>query len=398
MLGFLLVADLLMALVVSWKVPFMSPTIEYLYPALEYAAKHRIASDFLPVGLSGLLGIGAMMPRQTVGMTAVLILISLALIVAAWVYLRALGMGVRATFYLTTLLSVYPDFLLSYDKLLDVNLTAFFLFALMAAILWVLRSKRVGVADVVLGLGLGAAVVARTNLALMLPLIWFLLWKFRVAGRLVRSGMYLGLAVVVFAGLTTVIHGRPFVPHNGPYNLYAGANELTGAHLANEEDTLTPMLARHGIDATLQWSGAPNPAGFMDLRDPRLSQVYRALAWQYIKAHPGTMMELAGLKLLTLLRPDFRRYSARSVGGLLKIVASLGFPLWLAGMVWWRHPEPAVGPAAAKWMVGLLVVLYLLPFALTVSPPHFGVPLEFVCWMDLGAMVVSRYRLGLGSD
>jgi hypothetical protein len=43
-------------------------------------------------------------------------------------------------------------------------------------------------------------------------------------------------------------------------------------------------------------------------------------------------------------------------------------------------------------------VLYLLPFALTVSPPHFGVPLEFVCWMDLGAMVVSRYRLGLGSD
>jgi hypothetical protein len=393
LLGGLLLADFVAASAVCWKIPFQAPTAEYMYPALELASKHRIASDFLPVGMSALLGLGAMLPNQRAGLTIVLVAISLALIAAAWAYLRAIGMSVRATFVLTALLSAYPDFLLSYDKLMDVNLTAFFLFSVMAAVLWVLRSPRVGWADVVLGLMLGAAVTVRTNLLLLLPLAWFLLSRYRVPSALGRAGIYIVGVVVVYAGVTAVVHGRPFLPHNGPYNLYAGANELTGSTLSNEEDSLLPELARHGIYAQpLHWWVPSDQPGVVDLRDRSLEPVYQHLAAEFVKAHPATMVKLAAWKVLTILRPDLRVHRLRSSGGLLKVFAACAFPLWLAGMIWLRHPEPSVGPAAAKWLVGLAVVLYLVPFALTVSPPRFGVPLEFLCWMDLGAMVVSRAR------
>jgi hypothetical protein len=392
-LGLLLGADLLVALVVSRRIPFQAPTAEYMFPALEFAARHRIASDFLPVGMSGLLGIGAMLPSQKTGLTLVLIAISLAMIAAAWAYLRASGVGVRATLVLTALLSVYPDFLLSYNKLMDVNLTAFFLFAVMAAVLWVLRfaplkAGRLGAADVVLALLLGAAVTVRTNLVLLLPVAWFLLWKFRVPRALVRSAAYALGVVAVYAGVTTALHGRPFLPHNGPYNLYAGANEWTSANLDNEEDSLLPALASHGIYARkLSWALAPDQPGVTDLRDRALEPVYSKLAWQFVKQHPGTMLKLAARKVATILRPDFRVHRMHSLGGLLKIASACAFPFWLAGMVWLRHPEPA-----ASWLIGLVVALYLLPFSLTVSPPRFGIPLDFVCWMDFGAMLVLRFR------
>ena len=215
-LGLLLTADLLLALLVAWRVPFQAPTAEYMYPALEFAARHRIASDFLPVGMSGLLAVGVMVAHARAGLTMMLIAISLGLIAAAWAYLRALGLSVRATLLLTAMLSLYPDFLLSYNKLMDVNLTALFLFAVMAAILRALRSRALGAADLVLALLLGAGVTVRTNLVLLLPVVLFLLGKYHVRRALVRAAIYAGGMALVYVAVTAALHGRLFLPHNGP--------------------------------------------------------------------------------------------------------------------------------------------------------------------------------------
>jgi hypothetical protein len=392
MLGSLLGFDLLVALVVAWKVPFQAPNPLYLCDARQLVATHRIGTVFLPVGYSGLLGLSGLLAGQA-GIVGLSILLSLAVIAAAWMYLRTLGMPVRATLMLTALLSVYPDLVLSYNKAQETALTAVLLFLFVTLLLRTVKAAQFGASDALLGLLLGYAVMVRPNLALLVPLVWIVFVKFRVPRAWQRIGAQGLLVAGCYAIGTTAIHGRPFLPQNGPYNLYAGANEFTAAHIQNEEGSLVEAMASHGIRVVdldvlcIQDSGDPNAP---DIHERQLDPVYRRFALQFMRQHPGQMVKLVEMKFVALLSPDFLVHKPERVGGLFKILAAAAFPLWLLAFLAWPRQHPHPDPRAARVVIGMTVVCYIVPFLLTISSSRFRVPLDFFLWMDLGAILYAR--------
>jgi hypothetical protein len=132
------------------SVAFQAPNVELLDEATEFGTTLRLGSDFLPVGFSAVAGLGYRLLHGQAGMTAVAIAFSMAMVVSAWIFLRTMGVGVRATFVLCALLTLYPDVLLSMNKVIDTNATALLLFGFVTA--WAL----------VVGAGGGAALAGRT--------------------------------------------------------------------------------------------------------------------------------------------------------------------------------------------------------------------------------------------
>src|SRR5206468_3258444 len=127
----------------------------------------------------------------------------------------------------------------------------------------------------------------------------------------------------------------------------------------NAEDSLIPALATHGIVATNSWAVDSAPD---DLRDPRFKPIFNSFAWQFIRVHPWTMVKLTFLKIAIMQTPDYSVHSKLSPGGMMKLFASLAVPLWIIAMCVLPHP----GPPLAKLLIILTVVVYVVPFALTV--------------------------------
>lgn len=380
--------DLLAAVAVAWTLPFGVPTTEYYSPAIEFATKHRIASDFLSIGYSAVLGLGYALTGSRAGMTIANTVLSLLLIAAVWAFLRQIGMSVKATLALTSLLSVYPDFLTSYNKVQDTSITAALLFGFLALLLVVGRKEKFGGPDLGLALLLGAAVLVRPNLVLLVPLAWIEMWRVKAPKTILRSSLQAIIVVVCYLVVTTVVHGRPFLPKNGPYNLCAGANPFTAEHIENAEGSLIYVLAAHGIHAGIDWHREPDTPGVNDVRDAQFRPLYSRWAWEYVRTHKWMMAKLSWMKLVNMMSPDLRRHRLRSAAGLMKVFACLAIPLWAVGMLALRHP----GPTEAKVLIIALVLVYALPFVLIVSAQRFRVPLDFLCWMDLGAMLIAWYQ------
>jgi hypothetical protein len=382
LLGLLLLIDSMLAVVAARVLPFYYPNGEYMVDAVIFAAKHRIDNTFLPVAYSGLLGLGLWWNGQS-GVVVVSVGLSLLMIVAAWFYLRNLGTPVGTTFLIAALLSIYPDFVLSLHKARDTEITELLIFAFAMFLMKAMNDDRLGWADVGLALTLGCAVLVRSNLLLLVFLAWFVFWRLRVPKAMVRSVAQLLIVVACYVLVTTAFHGKPFLPRNGPYNLYSGFNEFTQDH-PNEEDSLFAALPAHHI---------PPPDGASSFtswnqRDPSLDPIYTHLALQFMREHPGRAVGLVGVKFWNFMRPYTEQHPARSVGGAFKILEALAIPLWLVVLVVLPHP----GPRGTKLMLLLMVACYVLPFLLTVSSPRFRAPLDVFCWVDIGA-VLAAWRM-----
>jgi hypothetical protein len=386
-LGILLCVDTLLAIVVAHVLPFYAPNQEHLDAAQAFAAHHTISNVFLPIGYSGLLGISDLLGGQA-GMTVLSVILSLLVIVAAWFYLRGLGLSQKCTLVLTGLLSLYPDFVWSLHKAQDTAITAALLFAFLTFLMKALREAEFGWVDIGLALALGYSLLVRPNLLPLLFLSWFLFWQFRVPKAFRRSAIQLLIVVACYLAGTTAIHRSPFLPQNGPYNLYSGLNERT-QDFPNEEDSLFLVLPAHGVKP-------PNgDAAFTsdNLRDLSLNPIYMHLALQFLREHPWRSVGLLGVKFWNLMGPetDEHVHPARSVGGAIKMLEALAVPLWVVAMVVLPHP----GPPRVKYILTATVVLYIVPFLFTVSSARFRVPLDFLCWVDLGGMVWAwRMRPG----
>ncbi len=386
LLGTILCADTLLSIVVARHIPFYVNTGSTAN-ALDFAANQRISSTFSPIGYPALLGIGALLGGAT-GMVVVSISLSLLVIVAAWFYLRAQGLSIKTTVILAGLLSIYPDFLLSVNKAQDTAITACLLFALVTLLVKASEEASFGPVDVGLGLTLGLSLLVRPNLLLFLFLSWFVFWRFGVRKALSRSFVQAIIVVACYLGGTAAFHGRPFFPQNGPYNLCAGFNERT-QNYTNYEDSLFLVLSDHGVkppDGTATFT-------LKNLNDRRLDPVFTHLALQFIQQHPGAALRLLWVKFENLMRPDLQVHPARSVGGMVKILSALGIPLWVVAMVLLPHP----GSPRLKYILVLAVLIYILPFELTVSSPRFRVPLDFLCWVDLGGMLAARMMRHVGT-
>ena len=369
----LLLFDLVCAIYVCHKRPFtMQGDMAYSLGATEFAAKHQITSAFEPIGFGVLVGIGAVFGGWG-GMTVVAVISSLLVVVVAWMYVLERGGTARAAFVLTLLLSLNPDFLLSYHKVQDTAVTAASLLGFVALLKWLVEKDRGWKADLWMGLLLGFAVLCRSNLIVLLPIVLLVYWRYRVPGAMRRIGLQAAVFAVVYVCVTTAVHGSVFWPQNGPYNVYSGFNEFTEAHLTNQEDSLVTALKVHHV-------------AFTDLHNyTELNGAYRRLAVEYISQHPMQAVRLVGLKFDNMMLPDYRMYRARSVGGVIKTVEALPFPLWILGMILFKEKGPV------RMIVALTVCFYIAPFLFTVSSPRFREPLDLLLWMEVGRMAICGH-------
>ena len=204
-------------------------------------------------------------------------------------------------------------------------------------------------------------------------------------------------AIGMYCLVTTVVHGRPFLPHNGAYNLYAGANPHTKASLRkiyNGEPSIIDDMADHGIRVTIEWRRPANLQGVPDPRDAVYEPYYKAQAHAFIRQHPGTMVQLAALKLVTLLRPEGKHYhfsdkhkSHAEIAWLtFKTIEAMVVPAWLVVLAWSGLRRLRLSSS----LILLTVFLYVLPFVAVNADPRFRTALDLLLLADIARMFCLR--------
>ena len=222
--------------------------------------------------------------------------------------------------------------------------------------------------------GLGLAI--RPNFALLALPIALALWQTygkAAPVHFVGAGV---LALVVVAGANTVAHGSFYLPSNGPYNLFAGANVYTQEALLrdfNAEPSIPAAMGEHGYPARNFYDATLNPA-------------YTHFAMEYMTEHTLDWLGLGVVKLGTLLRPDTKAHSPLSPAGLVKLLTCCCVPVWLALLAWlrpWRREDR---------LVMLFAAAYVLPFLLTNADPRFRPALDVLVLCHSAALLLGRYR------
>jgi len=294
------------------------------------------------------------------------------------------------------MISLYPELIEGVTRIGDTEATLLTLLWIVLAIGKLRRAPGVGWA-VMSGLAIAFGTLVRPNLALMpLLLAWALLGTaWRRALQLVATS--LATMVAAYCLVTMAIHGRPFLPQNGDYNLYAGANSYTEQALLgsyNGEDSILMDMAAHGRPVTLNWLQPANRPGVADIRDAIYQPYYRQMSHTFIREHPGMMLKLAALKLATFLRPDTKRYhffDAHKSAGVMAWLAgrtleAIEVPAWILLLAWSRLRQWR----GESMLVALMTAIYVLPFLLVNSDPRFRTALDVVLLAEMARMLYQR--------
>jgi hypothetical protein len=375
-LGALLTVSLAVGTISSVILPYYRAG-EYADYAMQLVQTGHITDTFLPILYPTLLAFGYRLFHSDTGFTAVNILLSLIMLASAWLYLRLTGLGTKFTLLVVALLSLYPDFSLSYNKTQDTNLTAIALFMFLSAVILTNRDKnRIGYMDLLTGVSIGFAALVRPNLILLVPVSWLVLSHAGVRRLVPRFLVHLTTAAVLYCSITILVHGSMFFPRNGPYNLYAGYNPYTSQHIWNEEDSIYAALPAQHVQ-------------FTDDRDPKLDPIYKKSVIAFIRHKPGYAIKLDLLKFVSMMLPDFHSHAPAGLAGGMKIFCALAIPLWIIAMIFGGAPRGY----DTRFLLSCLLVATLLPFCLIISTQRFRVPLDFICWADLGATLLIRQTL-----
>ncbi|MGC9198745.1 MAG: hypothetical protein ACP5E5_07370 [Acidobacteriaceae bacterium] len=370
----LLCVSLAVAIFVSTHTAY-HPNHGYLGPAKEMVRTGHIQFDFLPVLYPALLALGYRALGPETGVTAANIALSLLTLVSAWLFLRLSGLRPALTLLVVSGLSIYPDFLFSYNKTQDTSLTATAIFLFLSALLFMGRAKLMGASklrlwlpDVLVGITIGFAVLVRTNMLTLGIASLFVMYRLKTGRLFQRALIQAAAACVIYSSVTLLIHGSVFFPKNGSYNLFAGYNPYTAQHLWNEEDSLGQACSADHVNCDQK-------------RGSRLDPFYRAAAFTFIRRHPGQVVGLFLLKFGYMMLPDLHVHPLDTLAGMAKVLAACGIPLWVVASVLWK---PA-GRGPAQLLIASVLVAVLLPFCLIISTHRFRVPLDYLCWTDLGA-------------
>jgi hypothetical protein len=363
---------------------------EYGMPAKEFQQTHHISSVFLPIGYPAFVGFACIICHGNAGLVAANLVIYLLWITLVWVVLQQLGMTANKAFWVGLVFAIYPDILLTINKASHTTLTSVMLLAFVSAAIWMVRSVADYRADAVLAMVLGAAVLSRPNLLTFVPLVWFLLWRFKLPHSLLRSMGQTAGAFASYAVVAIAVHGSVFWPQMGPYNLFAGANEFTQQDMGRSYDnaaegSIIPALKLRGIDAYHDWSRPDNAPGDNEIRNLKYKPTYEHGSLEFIRRHPGTMLKLTWLKFVTLFRPDLSVHRLRSAAGMVKVLAASLFWIW-AALCCARRSEDG----GATLIIALTIALFVLPHLVTVSAPRYRIPIDVLCFVGAAAMLLAH--------
>lgn len=271
-----------------------------------------------------------------------------------------------------------PDLLSSIPKLWDTEVTVLFLAALLYLCLTLQSRGRVALLGIVWGLSLSV----RPNFALLMLPFAYALWLAYGKAAPLRGALAGGLALAVLVTANTAAHGSFYLPQNGPYNLFAGANPHTQSaliHDFNAEPSIAAAMADHGYPAVDSYSLALKP-------------VYTRYALTFIATHPLQWLWFGAVKLATLLRPDTKAHALFSGVGLLKLLTSLCVPLWLV-LLTFAKPFRQVDK-----LFLLFVAAYVLPFLLTNTDPRFRPALDVLVLTHAAILILRKLAAGQNTE
>ena len=380
----LLLAALLPAILVTIRhVPVSYPEGDFILNVLSVIKTGHVSATFTPDTYPYLVGTA----YRLKGFLGFLVLQSILYILLAacvlWL-MRRLATSARAWLLPAAwCVCLDPDLLSSLPKVWDTELVCMLLLAFTALAVATLVFPSVwrlaGLATV-----WGFGISVRPNFALLILPVLYALWLAQpvlAPSTLLRSGperpgqvrfrSWLLQAAAVLLGACVVLllanrlsHGAFYLPQNGPYNFFAGANAYTIPallHRFNAEDSVPPALAALGI-----YPGPQHDATY----SLALRGVYTHQALVFLTSHPLRWLGLCCVKLMTLLRADTKTHPLLTAGWLLKIITAMCVPGWLAVLAWGRRLE------AVDRLILLTVASYILPFLLTNADPRFRTPLD----------------------
>lgn len=381
-LALLLGVPAICATLVGCFAAFSRPMGGYWDDAVALAQHGRIPQDFTPAGYPEFVAVGIrLLPAHPqAGAIAVQVLLHIAIAVTLYVCLRVWGVLPRRALAVALVLQLHPELLLSVNKIWDVAYSTELLLLLLLCMLMLYR--RGPTIGLLLGTGaaLGLGLFERPNFLLLAVPLAVALWagirstpRPRLAwpiamGTPVASGvaMYVVCSLIAFHSID--------LPHNGPYNFFAGHNQFS------REMLLTKLNAEPSILPSAQADGYPlsEDQAHADETGP----LFTRLAIKFIRSHPKEEATLPAVKLWTLLRPDTKVHQLRSVQGMFKMLLALAIPAWLVLLVLRR--------GSLDLLDGIFILTaaaYIVPFLLTNADPRFRTPLDFLALLQIAAIL-----------
>ena len=198
------------------------------------------------------------------------------------------------------------------------------------------------------------------------------------AGLAVRHGAtVLATAAATVLLISAVVkHSPELLPRQGAYNLFIGANPYTASTLRGQ------FSAEPSWDAALRhhMEREPRLQGVNDLATAEREMTRLALQW--IATQPLDYARLIPAKVANLFRPDYRAARRDSLVSvplvyLLQTIFALPLVLWIAMQILVTRRAPG-----AAWELLPVLLVYLVPIALTQSDPRLRLPLDVVLWFD----------------
>lgn len=380
----------ILAIFAMWFWHFETPMPAYWRDAQEFARIGRISGTFTPDFYPAVLGTGIVWFGKA-GVFVVQGSFYVFSVLTVYLIFRLLHLPPKTGAQATGLIALCPDLLTSISKIWDTEVVCTVVLGMAACLLLLLRAGPRKPLLVLAGIYLGLGIALRPNFPVMVLPLGFAIW-FAVQNsdaRISRTFRFLLLAVT-FTGATFYsanhyAHGSFYLPQNGPYNFFAGANKFTGTALLLDENAepSIPMALGENEDTPVT----------ADLHDPLLREQYMDMGIRYIHDHPLRWSAVySALKVFTLFRPDTKVHRLRSAIGVSRLLVSLGVPLWIAAFLWRMRLRNL---DTQDWILMALSVVYVLPFIITNSDPRLGFPLLVLFWVHTIALVLRDSPKGL---
>ncbi|MEZ2348811.1 hypothetical protein [Terriglobus sp. RCC_193] len=380
-LALLLGVPALCATVVGCFTTFSRPMGGYWDDAVALAQHGRIPQDFTPAGYPELvaLGIRVLPSHPQAGAIAVQVLLHVAIAVTLYLCLQAWSVPPRRALVATLLLQLHPELLLSVNKIWDVAYSTELLLLLLLCM--VMLSRKGPSIALLLGTGIsfGFGLFERPNFLLLALPLAIALWAGMRSPRRPQISWPVALATPIVSGIAAFVLCSLIafhtidLPHNGPYNLFAGHNQFSRAALLarlNGEPSILPAAQADGHSLSEEQAHA-------DETGP----LFTTLAKDFIRSHPKEEAILPAVKLWTLLRPDTKVHKLQSGQGMFKLLLALALPVWLVLLLLRRKSLDVT-----HGIFILTAVVYVIPFLLTNADPRFRTPLDFLALVQIIAI------------
>jgi hypothetical protein len=370
------------AAVVGRFTAFSHPMGGYWDDAVALAHNGRIPQDFTPAGYPELVALGIRLfpAHPQAGAIAIQVMLHVAIAVTLYACLRAWSVLPRRALVVALLLQLHPELLFSVNKIWDVAYsTELFLLLLLCMVMLCRKGPSIGL---LLGTGVsfGLGLFERPNFLLLALPLAVALWAGMRSSRRPQLSWPVAMATPVVSGVASFVvcsliafHSVD-LPHNGPYNFFAGHNQFSREMLLtrlNGEPSILPSARADGYPLSEEQAHA-NETG----------PLFTTLANDFIRSHPKEEIILPWVKLWTLLRPDTKAHTLWSVQGIFKALLALVIPVWLVLLILRRKSLDLT-----HGIFILTAVVYVVPFLLTNADPRFRTPLDFLALVQITAIL-----------